>query len=182
VNARRALQMLFQDLRWLPRSLWVNGIGSWVVTPRLLRNLIYRSAGLRIHSPNVAERCRFTGDGGTTIGRGTFVNTDCVFDAFAAITVGEDCAIAMQVLITTSSHDITAEGRMSPEPIGKPVTIGNHCWIGARSTILPGVTIGEGCIVAAGALVAADCEPGALYAGVPARKIRDLTAVGGETT
>jgi maltose O-acetyltransferase len=40
--------------------------------------------------------------------------------------------------------------------------------------VLPGVTIGAGCAVAAGAVVTADCEPDGLYAGVPARRVRDL--------
>ena len=39
--------------------------------------------------------------------------------------------------------------------------------------VLPGVTIGDDVIVAAGAVVAADCAPGGVYAGVPARRIRD---------
>ena len=43
---------------------------------------------------------------------------------------------------------------------------------------MPGVTIGEGCIVAAGAVVTKDCESHGLYAGVPARRIRDLDQAG----
>jgi acetyltransferase-like isoleucine patch superfamily enzyme len=31
------------------------------------------------------------------------------------------------------------------------------------------------CVVAAGAVVTGDCEPDGLYAGVPARRVRDLT-------
>jgi maltose O-acetyltransferase len=52
------------------------------------------------------------------------------------------------------------------------VRIGDRCWIGARATILPGVSIGDGTVVAAGAVVTKDCEPDALYAGVPARRLR----------
>jgi maltose O-acetyltransferase len=52
------------------------------------------------------------------------------------------------------------------------VRIGDRCWIGARATILPGVSIGDGTVVAAGAVVTKDCEPGAVYGGVPARRLR----------
>jgi maltose O-acetyltransferase len=38
--------------------------------------------------------------------------------------------------------------------------------------IMPGITIGEGTVIAAGAIVTKDCEPDALYAGVPARRLR----------
>lgn len=33
------------------------------------------------------------------------------------------------------------------------IVIGNNCFIGARSTILPGVVIGDNCIIGAGSLV-----------------------------
>ncbi|MCW2540867.1 MAG: hypothetical protein JWN95_2592 [Frankiales bacterium] len=158
----------------MPRTLWVNAIGGSPVTPRLLRNLIYRSAALDIRTHNVSERCRFTGNGGIRVGRGTFVNVDCTFDAFGPIHVGEDCAIAMHVTITTSTHELGADGLMDPNPVGRGVHIGNRCWIGAGALILPGVTIGDGAIVAAGAVVAKNCEPRTLYAGVPAKKVREL--------
>lgn len=57
-------------------------------------------------------------------------------------------------------------------PVAGQVSIGDSCWLGARATILPGVTIGEGTIIGAGAVVTEDCKPGAVYAGVPARRIR----------
>ncbi|WP_447643573.1 acyltransferase [Nocardioides zeae] len=52
--------------------------------------------------------------------------------------------------------------------------IGNGAWIGARALILPGVSVSEGCVIAAGAVVNRNTEPHGLYAGVPARRIRDL--------
>src|SRR5204862_8072452 len=42
------------------------------------------------------------------------------------------------------------------------VHIGDNCFIGARSIILPGVTIGDGCIVAAASVVARDVPAGSL--------------------
>lgn len=55
-----------------------------------------------------------------------------------------------------------------------PTLIKDGCWVGANVTIIPGVTIGEGCIIAAGAVVTKNCEPDGLYAGVPAKRIKDL--------
>jgi maltose O-acetyltransferase len=43
--------------------------------------------------------------------------------------------------------------------------------------VLPGVTVGDGCVIAAGAVVNADCQPDGLYAGVPARRVRDLEPI-----
>jgi carbonic anhydrase/acetyltransferase-like protein (isoleucine patch superfamily) len=56
-------------------------------------------------------------------------------------------------------------------------TIENRCLIGMGATVLDNAVVGEGCIVAAGALVlsGARLEPGSLYAGVPAKRVRDIT-------
>lgn len=51
--------------------------------------------------------------------------------------------------------------------------IGNDVWVGYGATILSGVNISDGCIIAAGALVTKDTEPYSIYAGVPARKIKE---------
>jgi acetyltransferase-like isoleucine patch superfamily enzyme len=53
------------------------------------------------------------------------------------------------------------------------VIIGNDVWIGHRSIILSGVKIGDGSIIAAGSLVTKDIAPYSIYAGVPAKKIRN---------
>ena len=51
------------------------------------------------------------------------------------------------------------------------VRIGDNCFIGAHSIILPGVTIGDGCIVAAASVVARDVPSASLVAGNPARVV-----------
>ena len=51
--------------------------------------------------------------------------------------------------------------------------IGNDVWIGNHVRILEGVTIGDGAVIGTGAVVTKDVEPYAVYAGVPAVKLRD---------
>jgi carbonic anhydrase/acetyltransferase-like protein (isoleucine patch superfamily) len=49
--------------------------------------------------------------------------------------------------------------------------------IGIGATVLSRATIGEGALIAAGALILEETNvpPGTLWAGVPARQIRELT-------
>lgn len=68
-----------------------------------------------------------------------------------------------------------ADGTMTDREYAKPITIGNNCWIAGNVTICGGVTIGEGCVIGAGSVVTRDIPPGALAAGVPCRRIRDIT-------
>jgi maltose O-acetyltransferase len=151
----------------------VNVMASSNVTPRLIRSLIYRRWGIGVRTNSIAAQC-FFGSKNVSIGQGTFVNRNCFFDAYAPIEIGNYCSIGMDVLFCTSSHDPGTKHKRAGQNNGKPIKIGDGSWIGARSTILQGVTVGEGCIIAAGSLVNKDCEPNGLYAGVPAKRIKDL--------
>lgn len=55
--------------------------------------------------------------------------------------------------------------------------IGDNCLIGMGATVLDNAKVGEGCIIAANALVlsGAVLEPNGLYAGVPAKRLKDVT-------
>ena len=55
-----------------------------------------------------------------------------------------------------------------------PIEVHDGCWIGANSTILPGSVIEKGCVIAAGSVVKGLLKPNRLYAGVPAKEIRQL--------
>jgi acetyltransferase-like isoleucine patch superfamily enzyme len=51
--------------------------------------------------------------------------------------------------------------------------IGDDVWIGFGAIVMSGVNISDGTIIAAGSVVTHDTEPYSIYAGVPAKKIRD---------
>lgn len=51
------------------------------------------------------------------------------------------------------------------------IKIGNNCFIGANSTIMPNVTIGDNCVIGACSLVNKNVPSGEVWAGVPAKYI-----------
>ena len=53
------------------------------------------------------------------------------------------------------------------------VSISDDVWVGYGSIILSGIKIGQGSIIAAGSVVTKDVEPYSIYAGVPAKKVKD---------
>ena len=81
--------------------------------------------------------------------------------------IGYNTGVAYGVTILTGA-DPRNELNKLYKPMNAPVIIGNNCWIGARSIILPGVTIGDYSIVAAGSVVTKDVPSGVLVAGNPA--------------
>ena len=171
---RRFVRFLAEDLSWGLRDLLVNAVGGFVLTPRAVRYLLYRAAGLDIRTPGIYPDCTFLGYGRVHIDKGSFINRECYFEAVDDISIGKDVAVGMQVLFVTSTHPFGTDGRFDPVARGRPIRVGDRCWLGARVTVLPGVTIGDDVVVAAGAVVTKDCAPGGLYAGVPAARIREL--------
>lgn len=55
--------------------------------------------------------------------------------------------------------------------------IGDSCLIGMGATILDNAVVPSGCIIAANALVLSNAklEPNSVYAGVPAKKVKEVT-------
>ena len=56
--------------------------------------------------------------------------------------------------------------------------IGENCFIGGRSLILPGVEIGDNCVVGAGSVVTKSVPPRSVVAGNPAKILRSDIEVG----
>lgn len=88
------------------------------------------------------------------------------------ITLGRGCYIAPNVGIITSNHDPMALDDHLP---GKDVVLGDGCWLGMNSIVLPGVVLGPNTVVGAGSVVT-KCFPQGkcVIAGNPAKIIRDL--------
>lgn len=81
------------------------------------------------------------------------------------VTVAHDCKIGEFVHLAPGSI------------ISGNVYVEDFAWIGAGATVNQGsselaLTVGSSCIVGSGSVVVDSCEPGAVYVGVPARKIR----------
>ncbi len=155
-------------LRWLRRGHLVTS----PLLPLALRRGLLRWGGVRIGAMVYGlERCTFESTD-VSIGTGSYVNAGCWFEGAGRIEIGRDCLLGPEVLVLTSTHPVGAGGEVGREREQRGVCIGDGCWIGARATILPGVSIGAGAVVAAGAVVTRDCEPGVLFGGVPARRLR----------
>jgi maltose O-acetyltransferase len=72
-----------------------------------------------------------------------------------------------RVHIYTAAHPFDASQRREGWELGKPVSIGDDCWIGGNATILPGVSIGHRCIVGAVAVITKNVPDDATVTGNP---------------
>ena len=107
-----------------------------------------------------------------TVGKNVFINSACCFQDQGGIEIGDGTLIGHQVVFATLNHDFSPEKRANLTPAR--IKIGNHVWIGANATILPGVTIGDNAVIAAGAVVANDVPMNTVVGGVPAKVIKTI--------
>lgn len=100
-----------------------------------------------------------------------FQSPGCYFQNFSAkIILGKGTYIAPNVGLITANHDIN---NIEKHSLGKDINIGDRCWIGMNSVILPGVTLGNDVIVGAGSVVTKSFhENNITLAGVPAKIIK----------
>lgn len=97
----------------------------------------------------------------------------CILDV-CKVKIGDNCLIAPQVGIYTACHPLDRETRISGLECGKPVTIGNDCWIGGHAVINPGVTLGDNVVVGSGSVVTKSFPSNVVIAGNPARIIKRM--------
>ena len=135
------------------------------------------------------------------IGEGTFLAETAV--VIGDVTVGRDCSIWYGAVLRGDVNTITVGDRVniqdgtvihtlykkSVTEIGNDVSIGHNCvihgakiedkcLIGMGAVLLDHVVVGTGSIVAANSLVltGTKIEPGSVYAGSPAKKVKEVTA------
>lgn len=106
--------------------------------------------------------------------------SSCFFNTNSGvITVGDYTFSGSNVSLLAGSHDMYLTGlnrRDNEYKEGYDITIGEGVWLSSGCTVLGPCTIGDNAVIAAGAVVApgTDIPANCVYAGVPARKIKDI--------
>jgi UDP-2-acetamido-3-amino-2,3-dideoxy-glucuronate N-acetyltransferase len=120
----------------------------------------------------------------TTVGtfveiqRGAVVGANCKIQSHtficAGVTIEDEVFVGHGVLFVNDKRPraTTPEGTLQVQGDWEvvPTVVLCRASIGSGAVILSGVRIGEGALVGAGAVVTRDVDPGAVVAGVPARR------------
>ena len=107
------------------------------------------------------------------IGKYSLITPGVRIMAAKKISIGDSVMIAHGAYISdTDWHGIYDRSK----PVGNPkeVKIGNNVWIGDSAIICKGVTIEDNSIIGAGAVVTKDVPRNTVYAGNPAKKVKEL--------
>lgn len=120
------------------------------------------------------------GTGGITIGNHVHIAVGAVLIGAGTITLCDFVGISSRASIYSSNDDYSGAAMTGPTLPGEftnvrhaDVFMGKHVIVGSGSVILPGVTLEEGVAVGALSLVHKRCEAFGIYAGNPARRIKE---------
>jgi acetyltransferase-like isoleucine patch superfamily enzyme len=141
---------------------------------------IYGAGEMRIgDNSRIDDFCVVSGS--VEMGRNVHVSPFCLLaGGTPGITLEDFTGLAYRVLVIAQSDDYSGATMTNPTVPGRykaetraPVRIGRHAIIGAGSIIVPGVVLAEGTAIGAGSLVLSSTEPWSIFAGTPARKLKD---------
>ena len=127
----------------------------------------------------IAKRCSIFGGPNNLleIGENTYIGMNTIINGFVEkVTIGAHVSIAQSVSIICDSGPNASSKLQRLFPLEKgEIKIGNHCWIGAFSMIMPGVELGDFCVVAANSFVKTSFPAYSIIGGTPAKLIRTMT-------
>jgi acetyltransferase-like isoleucine patch superfamily enzyme len=109
-----------------------------------------------------------------SIGAGSRLSGRIYLDGWGRIDIGRNVLMNDQVDILTAQHDL--DSPMFDGDI-RTVSIGDHAWLPLRIIVLPGVSIGTAAVVGSGSVVAADVPDYAVFAGNPARFVKERARI-----
>lgn len=141
---------------------------------KLLQSIIGRLGDDRvfIEPPfNVDYGCNIS------LGKRFYANFNLTILDCSLVTIGDRCMFGPNVSIFAATHESTVQSRREDIEYGRPVVVGDDCWIGGNVVILPGVTIGRGCTIGAMSVVTKDVPEFSVAMGQPARVVKKVEPV-----
>ena len=161
------------------RQLWSL---AWIClfrpSPRVAH--AWRAGLLRLFGAKLGPRCRFY-PGARVWAPWNLACEDTVIVADgvelynpAPMFLGSHVVVSQGAYLCGATHDYN--DRAFPV-VSFPMRLGQYSWVAARASVSPGVNLGNGAILGLGSLATRDLEPWAIYAGVPARKVKDRARI-----
>jgi len=102
-----------------------------------------------------------------------------IIAAGGTIRLGEASGIGQHSVVVAANHQVTL-GReylfTAWNEVRTGVEIGDNVWVAANCVLLPGTRIGSNAVIGAGSVVTGEVPANEIWAGVPARKIKNVPA------
>jgi len=160
---------------WSLRHIGGKGVDVYVdANVQLLRHPERTFLGDKVMLKEGVKICPTHPDATIIIGDWTTIGYNVYIFSKSKISIGKNCLIAPFCYFVDSDHGTDLGSLIREQSMATaPITVGDDVWLGAGVIVTKGVTIGSGAIVAAGSVVTADIPPNTVFAGSPAKFIRN---------
>ncbi len=113
-------------------------------------------------------------DGVLEVGDGVHLNACATLSSNGLVRLGDGVRSGWDItVIDWDGHDIldASDGHVVNKP--KEIVIGNHCWLGAKTSVLKGVHLAHHVIIPYGSIITKSCDtPVAVFGGVPNKVLK----------
>ncbi len=109
------------------------------------------------------------------IGNDVYIGPHVYIASMSRVSIGSGSVLSESVYINDAAHGIDPEaGLIMQQPLVSrgEIKIGNNCFLGLRSAVMPGVTLGDHCVVGINSVVTRSFPSYSMLAGAPARLIK----------
>ena len=162
-----------KPLIWLwemfDRSALAENVHLGVRFRRILARRIFRKCGANFKA---FHHVKLSFGYNLEVGDNVVVHRHVLLDDRGGISLGDGASVSDFANVYSHSHDIV-EGREITTPV---TVIDAGVRVTYHATVMSGVHLAEGSMLGSFAVATKDTEPHAVYAGIPARKIKDKPA------
>lgn len=156
---------IMRDLIYIFINYFVNYIPCWYI-----RKIIYKLFGMKIgKGTRINMKCIIMSPWKIEIGNSTMVNEFVLLDGRGHLKIGNSCSVSMWSILYTASHKSYSA---TFEYTTAPVKVGDCCWLGTRSVIMPGSDIKDRTILSVNSVWKGETCEGGIYTGNPASLLK----------
>lgn len=172
---------IIRKCRGIKDNLWFEHFGkrSKIVKPMRIRgksrisigDYVSIMNGVRIETIHMWRGKMLNGR--LSIGDNTSFEQHCHIISANSVKIGSECVFSAFVYIADCSHGYNPRDNIMESALDiKPVSIGDHCFVGIGSCIMPGVNLGNNVVIGANSVVTQDIPENCMAVGSPAKIIK----------
>lgn len=103
-------------------------------------------------------------------GENCFFGDGVYIDCLTGVIIGNNVSLSNFCYVTSGTHDYESADF---DLLLRQVIIEDEVWLAVRSMILPGLVVGRGSVIGAGSVLTKSTNQNQIWAGVPARFVRN---------
>lgn len=171
----RAPRMIAEPMKLSTRHLTPSGFVGGI------RNVFFRWLARNLQQYLANTPLTWGDPARIAIGRGVVLTNAVLNCRSGRIVIEDDVFFAHNCMVLTGKHEYALTGKARTDTVvdkGRDIIIRRGAWIASGTIIIGPCEIGENAVIGAGSVVLGDVMPGTLYAGNPARPIREIVRAG----